>query len=407
MRRHAQGFIAVVALGAAACSPETIVQYQYDPYEGDAYPNRQTPVAVPHAGMGIVSDSLSDTLSLIDMGTGDRIASVPVGRDPAGIDGPHHVALDVKHGAVFIALSYPVIAASGPHAQHGSSVQSGYAQKLALSDFRILGQVRVDNNPGDIVLSEDGKRLVVSHFDLPRVTTSMGDPDKARATLAVIEPTKVLLSDSADPKRIKTCAAPHAVALSRPDGARAFVACYGEDALAIVDLDAGALIERVPLGPEAGPIGAAAIGPYAAVLSPDGALVAIGNTVSKDVRFFDVATNKVLPNRTLPTLGVPYFAGFSPDGGRLYVPIQKPDALVVVDLNAGNAEVASRYFSGDECVAPHLAELVGDEVFVVCEGDHKTPGRIVRLDANNLATMSSAEVGVYPDALARVTGGAP
>lgn len=407
MRRHAQGFIAVVALGAAACAPETIVQYQYDPYGGDAYPNQQTPVTVPQAGMGIVSDSLSDTLSLIDMGTGVRITSVPVGRDPIGIDGPHHVTVDVKGGALFIALSYPVLAVSGPHAQHGSSVQSGYAQKLALDDFRILGQVRVDNNPGDIVLSEDGKRLVVSHFDLPRVTTSMGDPEKARASLAVIEPAKVLLSGSADPKRIKTCAAPHAVALSRPDGARAFVACYGEDALAIVDLDAGALIERVPLGPESGSIGAAAIGPYAAVLSPDGALVAIGNTISKDVRFFDVATNKVLLNRTFPTLGVPYFAGFSPDGSRLYIPMQNPDALLVIDLSAGNAEISSRYFSGDECIAPHLAEVVGNEVFVVCEGDHKTPGRIVRLDANTLGTLSSAEVGIYPDAFARVPGSTP
>ena len=404
MPRRARGLVAVFALGAAACSPETIVEYQYDPYEGDVYPNRRTSVTVPQAGMGIVSDSLSDTLSLVDLGTGDRFANFPVGRDPVGVDGPHHIAVDVKGGAVFIALSYPVLAASGPHAQHGSSIQSGYAQKLALDDFRILGQVRVDNNPGDIVMSEDGKRLVVSHFDLPRITSSMGDPEKARANLAVIDPAQVLPSGSADPKRIKTCAAPHAVVLSRPDGARAFVSCYGEDALAIVDLDAGELVERVPLGPEAGAIGAAAIGPYAATLSPDGTLVAIGNTISKDVRFFDVPTNKVLLNQTFTTLGVPFFSGFSPDGSRLYIPTQNPDALLVIDLAAGNAEIANRYFLGDECPAPHLAELVGNVVFVVCEGDRVTPGRVLRLDTNNLATLTSTEVGIYPDALARVGG---
>lgn len=407
MRRRVQCVAAAVALSAAACTPETIVEYQYDPFTGIAYPNPRTPVAVPAAGMGIVSDSLSDTLSLIDLGTGERFGAFPVGRDPVGIDGPHHVTLDIKEGAVFIALSYPVLAASGPHAQHGSSTQSGYVQKLALDDFRILGQVRVDNNPGDIVISEDGKRLVVSHFDLPRITTSMGDPDKARATLAVVDPGKVLPTGSADPKRIKICAAPHAVALSRPGGERAFVACYGEDALAIVDLEAGALVERIALGPEAGSIGAAAIGPYAAVLSPDGALVAIGNTISKDVRFFDVASSKMLPNQTISTLGVPYFPGFSPDASRLYVPMQNPDAVVVFDLTAGNAQIASRVFSGDECRAPHLAELVGNAIFVVCEGDHKSAGKIVRLNADTLETLSSAEVGIYPDALARVAGGAP
>ena len=41
-------------------------------------------------------------------------------------------------------VGYDTIAASGPHASHGSSVQSGFAQKLALDDFRILGQVRVE-----------------------------------------------------------------------------------------------------------------------------------------------------------------------------------------------------------------------------------------------------------------------
>jgi hypothetical protein len=406
MRRRAAILFAAQALGILGCDPEQVSEIHYDPYVGEAYPDRRAPVVVPPGGMGIVTDSLSDTLSLLDLGTGARFGTVPVGRDPVGIDGPHHVAVDQAAGTAFVALSYPVLAASGPHASHGSSVQSGFAQKLALDDFRILGQVRVDENPGDIVLSEDGKRLVVSHFDLQRAIASQGDPEKARATLAVIDPETLALTGSPDPVRITTCTAPHGVALSRPDGARAYIACYGDDTLTVVDLVAGKVVDRVPVAPVPGLPGAPNYGPYSAVLSPDGSTVAIGNTVSKDVRFFDVASGTVDPARTVATLGAPYFPSWSPDGALLYIPLQAPDGVVVIDVANGNAEVARRDFASGECRSPHLAEIVGAEIWVVCEGDHKANGEVLRLDSTSLATMKTIEVGIYPDSLVRV-GGTP
>ncbi|WP_437979177.1 YncE family protein [Sorangium sp. So ce295] len=396
--------LAAAAL-AAGCAPETVTQYDYEPYEGRAYPDGRTSVAIPAGGMGLVTDSLSDTVSLIDLGTGERFAQLPVGRDPVGVDGPHHVTVSKAGTEVFIALSYPVLAATGPHAQHGSSTQSGYVQKLSLDDLRILGQVRVDSNPGDIVVSEDGRRLVVSHFDLPRVLASQGDVDAARATLAVIDPDQVLPLGAPDPKRIPVCAAPHGVALSRPDGARAYVACYGEDALAVVDLDGGSVLERVSVSSAAGRVGSPSYGPYSAVLSPDGDTIAIGNTVSKDVRFFDVASGAIQADRTLSTQGAPFFSGWTPDGARLYVPTQTPDELLLIDTANGNVEVSRRSFSNDECVAPHVVEVQGSVVFLVCEGDHEKPGSVLRLDAVTLETLTSTEVGIYPDAIARVGGG--
>jgi hypothetical protein len=36
------------------------------------------------------------------------------------IDGPHHVSVDAAGGALYVALSYPVLAGeSGPHTSHG------------------------------------------------------------------------------------------------------------------------------------------------------------------------------------------------------------------------------------------------------------------------------------------------
>ncbi|WP_437678910.1 YncE family protein [Sorangium sp. So ce131] len=402
---------ALAAATVASCSdPDPITEYRYGAYEGDAYPNRRPEIVIPDGGMGVVTDSLSDTISLIALETGERFGVRPVGREPVTIDGPRRVAVDAAGGALYIALSYPSVAgATGPHAVHGGSAVAGYVQKLALDDLRILGQVRVKANPGDVVISEDGRRVVVSHFDLKRALDNPGDLEAARSSLAVLDPDAVLPSGSAEPRLIPVCKAAHGIALSRPDGARAYVACYGEDALAIVDLtDPDAEVKLVPVGP---PLSsgdhASSYGPYAAVMSPDGKTIAVSNTDSRDVRFFDVASETFDESKTILTIGAPYFAGWTPDGSAVYVPTQVPDAIARISVTADNREAVSRNIS-EQCFRPHLAELDEEHgLFIVCEGDQTVrPGKVLRLDPETLETRSEAEVGLFPDAFARVAAGA-
>lgn len=407
-RTHLSGVCLAVLLFSAAsgCTDDELATQSFDPYTGDAFPNQRQKLVIPPAGMGVVSDSLSDTLSFIDLATGERFATYPVGRDPVTIDGPHHVVADTTRGALYVALSYPVIAgSSGPHAAHGSSSVPGYAQKLSLEDLSVLGQVRVDENPGDIVLSQDGERLVVSHFDLQRALQNPGNLDAARATLAVIDPDAMLPSGSPAPIKIPLCIAAHGITLSRPDGARAYAACYGEDALAVADLqDPGGEVKRIPVGPDAA-IGNPTYGPYAAVMSPDGETIAVSNTTSRDIRFFDVESETFDLTRTIKTQGVPYFVGWTPDNKYIYVPTQQPDAVILIDVSQGNVEVDFRNLTG-ECEKPHQAELhEGSGVFVVCEGDKLTPGDLVMLDPMTLSTSAKTEVGIFPDAIVRVLGG--
>ncbi|WP_437893253.1 YncE family protein [Sorangium sp. So ce124] len=403
---------ALAAAMLVSCSdPEPIIEYRYSAYEGDAYPDRLPEITIPEGGMGVVSDSLSDTISLISLATGERFGVHPVGRDPVTIDGPHHVAVDAEGGALYVALSYPDVAgAIGPHAVHGGSAVAGYVQKLALDDLRILGQVRVEANPGDIVISEDGRRVVVSHFDLKRVLDNPGDVEAARSSLAVIDPEEVVLSGSSDPVFIPVCMAAHGVALSRPDGARAYVACYGEDVLAIVDLtDPSAEVKRVPVGSTSNPSPHASnYGPYAAVMSPDGKTIAVSSTESRDVRFFDVASETFDDSRKILTIGAPYFAAWTPDGSAIYVPTQVPDTIVRIGVTPEDNEVVTRNIA-EECMRPHLAQLDEEHgLFLVCEGDRSTtPGKVLRLDPETLETLSDTEVGLYPDGLVRVAPEAP
>ncbi len=387
------GLLGLLGLAWAGCEPEVVVRYENEPYEGEAYPDRVPDIVYP-ARAALVTDSLSDTVTVLDLATGAKVEARPVGRNPVDIDGPHHVALDPAGGVGYVALSYPATNATGPHATHGSSVVPGYVQKVALADLSVLGNVRVDPNPGDIAISDDGKRLVVTHFDLQRATKNPTDIEAARATVAVID------AGIFAPELIPTCVAPHGVALSKPDGATAYVACYGEDRLAVVDTVGGA-VSLIDVGPGIVGFGAPSYGPYATRLSADGATLVVASTVSKDIRFFDTQAGTFDLAETRTFLGAPYFPDFTADG-KLAVPTQQPDALVLVDL-AGIEPNESRTFTKDECELPHEVLVTDDAMFVVCEGDKQGPGKVVMLDAT-LTIVGSTDVGVFPDAI-RVLGG--
>jgi DNA-binding beta-propeller fold protein YncE len=391
---------ALAGLLLASCQEAPVV-YDPEPYEGDAFPDRSPPIAYPSRA-ALVTNSLGDTVSVLDVDAMTVADERPVGRNPVDVDGPHHVSVDEAKGVAFVALSYPTSnVLPGPHATHGSSTTFGWVQKLSLDSLEVLGQARVDPNPGDIVLSPDGLHVVVSHFDLQRAIDNPTDLDLARARLAVLA-ADTIGTDALDRRYVTTCVAPHGMVFGG-DGLL-YVACYGEDVVARVDVaDPSGEPELLELGPGAGDFGAPNFGPYALLASPDGAWIAVSNTVSDDVRFLEVATGTVDESRTLFTNGAPFFPAFDADGTTLAVVTQQPDALRVIDMATGE-ELVSREFVDDECGLPHIVVHEGPDYLVVCEGDKKAPGKVVRLDAA-LSLVGEATVGIYPDAIVPLGGG--
>jgi DNA-binding beta-propeller fold protein YncE len=394
----------------AACEPGEEVRHVSDPYVGAApYPNRRAKIVLPSGEVGLVSNSLSDALTYLALPEARVIATVPIGRDPVDIDGPHHLAVDRAHGVVVTAFSYPPPAAApGPHASHGTSDRFGFLQKLALDDLHVLGEVRLDPNPGDVVMSEDGARIVVTHYDVKRGLSGK-TLDEQRANVMLVDANALSLPSSPDPKSVRVCVAPHGASLSHGDGSTAYVACYGEDSLAIVDLAAPDLaIERFPLAGGTTHPGSAALGPYSATLSPDGSVLAVGCLLSREVRVFDVPT-KTFRAAPLPVAGAAMFSAWSADGRTLFVPVQTPDALVAFDMTPGaptyGSPIRQRPF-GAECDKPHevVRGAAGGSLYVVCEGDHTGPGAVVVLDAQTFELTARAEVGVYPDRVALFAG---
>jgi DNA-binding beta-propeller fold protein YncE len=390
---------AFIGVLAAGCT--TTTDTAYEPYAGPpAFVTARAPIVMPTGDVGIVTNSGSDTISVLDLDAARITTTFPVGRDPLAVDGPHHITIDPSRRFAYVGLQYPPpIASPGPISARSPITQPGWVQKISLLDGHVEGEVKVDVNPGEIVMTPDGARLVVTHYDLARALRPGATLEQQRANLAIVDPNEIRSVGSAEPTFIQVCIAPHGTTFIGPDARFAYVACYGEDVLAIVDLsDPNAPVVRIPMSDSPGIPGQPYVGPYAAIASHDGKRVAVGDVESKDVRFLDVASRTV-EKTILSVNGSAFFPAFSADDARLYVPTQGPDQIVVGDTHTGL--VINARTLGTECRRPHEAQVStnGSTLYVVCEGDHVAPGSLVVLDANTLATKATLTLGIYPDRL--------
>ncbi|MDB4940995.1 MAG: Surface antigen protein [Labilithrix sp.] len=359
-------------------------------------------VPTPPAQAGYVTNNGSDSLSVIDR-EGAAVTSVPVDLDPDAREAPHHLAVDSAGQAVFVALAFPPEArkagnARDPHASHGNASNAGKLARLDLATLAIRRAVDVDENPGDVVLTHDRRRVLVTHFDMKRAmdvaARGGGSPSTMFAHLVVL--------DAKDLGRVGSraiCVAPHGMTVTRDDRT-AFIACYGSDELAVIDLGAeGFPTSRVPLGATQGVPGVPRYGPYSATLSPDETRVVVADLEGQDVRIFDRASKRFAPGGTVPLAAKAFMPAFL-DDHTILVPLQSPDGLARVDLDAGKV-TRRRSFEQAQCGLPHVVRVAKDgRIYLVCEGDHRAPGTVLELDGATLDVKRQWTVGVYPDGLA-------
>lgn len=400
MRRH---LLALLALGACTGTDPQELDYAHD----TAWPSGP---ALPALGGGriVITNSLDDTVSLLDvdsMGSPDwgELARVPVGLNPVELEGPHHAAFSPRGDYYYVGLSYFVPGAgSGPHGNHGSGTADGYALKLDARDNRLVGSVRVDRNPGDLILSADGRTLYQTHFDLLKIQdaakSGITDERKMDARLAILD---------ADTMRRKAmvslCPAPHAVRLS-PDEKRAYAACISDE-VAVVQLDTPTptVIARVKM-PGAGTVLAPKHEPYALTISPTDGTLWVSSLKSHTVHHLNPESLTVRPERSIYGLrGAPMFGAVSADGKTLYLPYQAVDAVAVIDT-ATSAIRGEIYLSEAGCLNVHQVELMpeGRHALAVCEGDHLGPGTLHVLDLQAGAVgevVKTVKVGIYPDSV--------
>jgi hypothetical protein len=400
-------FAALLAL-AAGCSlrPEpipgdTAPQIVDLPYEGTAFPSRRPPFEVPAGGALFAVSGDADRLTAFDAARGDEVREVPIGRDPVGLDGPTALAVDVPRNVIYVALAYPDVY-TGAHVHEGSPL--GAIETISLDDLRVLGEIDVDVDPRALALSEDGSSLVVTHFFEQGLADALAAPEDiefARGRTVRIDPEDFGDPDGANPPKARACVGSSGLSLSKPDGARAMVACYGEDALAVVPLDEpGAEATRFPVGDAPGVPGAPVYGPTAAVLSPDGMRVAMPCALSNDVRIVQV-TDGSLAGAPLQSVGIPGTPVYSSDGARLLVPESDPGALVEIELASGT-ELSRTAIAASECSRPLELTHAGPGRLLLRCGD----GALMLFDAADLSVVSRAFLGAPASAAVLLSPGA-
>jgi DNA-binding beta-propeller fold protein YncE len=212
----------------------------------------------------------------------------------------------------------------------------------------------------------------------------------------------LVVFDAKDMKRVgdrAVCVAPHGITIAKDDRT-AYVACYGSDELAVVDLASdGFPTSRIPLGATQGVPGVPRFGPYSATLSPDETQVVVADLEGQDIRVLDRATKRFLPEKSVPLAAKAFMPAFV-DAHTLLVPMQSPDGLARIDLDHAKVERRTS-FPKEQCALPHVARVAKDgRAYLVCEGDHRTPGSVLEIDPATLAVKKAWKVGAYPDGLA-------
>ncbi|WP_426755658.1 YncE family protein [Myxococcus sp. Y35] len=406
---RASWWMPALALVLAGCDEESARVVGVAPPDGLDYAHEEPwaePATVPPPGPGgriVITNSLDDTLSLVELDTvgtpGFReLARVPVGLNPVELEGPHHSAVSPAGDFYYVGISnYVPGGGSGPHGAHGTGADDGYCLKLDARDNRIVGSVRVNPNPGDVIISADGNTLYQTHFDTLKIAemARQGRPESdMNANLAILDARTMTRK-----AMVEVCPAPHAVRLSA-DERTAYVACWSDE-VAIVDLAVeGTPVTRVKVAAGAGSAVAPRHQPYALTPSPSTGEVWVSSMASRQLQVLNPQTRQMMPERAVALRGPPMFGAFTADGRTLYMPYQLVDAVAVIDPETGTV-LREVPLAEAGCLNVHQLMLTPDERIglVVCEGDHVGPGTLHAVDLAEGRVVGTVEVGIFPDSV--------
>ncbi len=366
-----------------------------------------TALKTPQMRSAYVTDNGSDTISVIDRDspTAAAVETASVDIEADAHEAPHHIALDATQKRAFVALAFPppppgAAAAKDKHGTHGQSARKGRLASFELSRLSMERTADLDENPGEVVLTHDHTRVLVTHYDMKRamdVAAQKGaSPATMFATLMVFRANDLTLLGARP-----VCVAPHAIAITRDD-TTALVACYGSDEVAVVDLrDNAFTVSRIPLGIKQGVPGVPTYGPYSITLSPDESRAVVSDLEGQDIRIFDPKKREFMQEATQQVGARAMMAAWA-DASTILLPVQGPDGLLRIGMDPAHPEKEKRRsFDKAECALPHVVRIAKDgRTYLVCEGDHTQKGSVLEIDPLTLETKKRWSVGVYPDGIA-------
>jgi YVTN family beta-propeller protein len=236
----------------------------------------------------VVLNKAEATASLIDLATGEVVATLPTG------NGPHEAAAS-PDGALVLATNY------GTRDEPGSSLTL-----IDVAKSEVAGTIDLApyHRPHGVRWLADGRRAVVT-----------AESNKA---LLVVDVAAGQVLKAIDTKQDIS----HMVAVT-PDGGRAFVANIGSGSVTVIDLAEQRRITNLNTGPGAEGID----------VTPDGAEVWVTNRAADTISVVD--TDSLEITRTLDSPDFPIRATVSPDGKYVLVSHARSADVAVFDARTG------------------------------------------------------------------------
>ena len=304
------------------------------------------------------------------------VDSIPVGRFPTEIDGPHGLAVDPAGDRWFLTLAH-----GNPY---GTVV--GYSTETN----RPSGSTTLGMFPATMQVTEGGLLFAVN-FNL--------HGDHVPSSVSVVD-----VETMTEIEQIETCTMPHGSRLTR-DGARHYSACMMDDMLVEIDALRLEVHRRMYLRPgherdwpadETTPPMEGHTGPDTKTCSPtwaqpsvDGAKVYVTCNKNGEVLEVDVAGWTI--TRRFETGPGPYNLDVTPDGRWLIVTYKGGQATGVWDLESGTEHARIE----NTRRLPHGIAVTPDSrfAFITVEGIGGEPGTVDVIDIERGELVATADVG--------------
>ncbi|MFE9439838.1 beta-N-acetylglucosaminidase domain-containing protein [Streptomyces sp. NPDC006602] len=329
---------------------------------------------------------------------GSASATVTLTAEEPGV----HSLVVSGDGILDRAIPVQVTDSTGPLKALTANFSGASVSSIDLSTGRSTA-VAVGNNPGEVVVSADGRTAYAANQGSNTVSVIDVAGDSVTATVAVgrvpaglaltpdggtlwvanytdgtVQPVDTTTLTAGTP--VPVGSGPENMAVT-PDGRTLYVANIHDNTVTPIDLTTGKAETAVPVGPS----------PFNVVAAPDGKTVYVSDSGGSTVTPIDTATQDTEP--TFLVSGQAYGLALSPDGRTLWVSPSNGDSVTPVDTVTG---------------APGTPVTVGRSAFDVALDWNGGTAYVTTADGNNLVPVDTASgstgaaltTGAYPLAVA-------
>jgi len=256
-------------------------------YSGDsmfsASTSPQQTLAITQTGpFAYVANINSNTVSVINIPTGQVVNSIPVGSGPWG------TAISPDQTQVYITNN------------HGNSVSV-----INAASGSVVATIPVQSSPFGVAFTPDGSGVYVVNGSSN--TVSVINP----ATQTVVATVPVQNS-------------PVGVAMApTSNGTFAYVTNSASNTVSVIAVGSSTVVQTIPVG----------TGPRWVTVSPNSMWAYVENAGSNNVSVISIATNQV--TATIPVGTSPFGAAFTPDNSTVYVANGGSNSVSVIDTQSG------------------------------------------------------------------------